>query len=146
MLMGGRAAELAVLGEGSTGAAADLTSATQLATRMVREYGLSTAVGPVGYGDDGPTYLDVAGAGRRDYAEATQRLMDREVTRLLREAERTASVLLQQHRGYLDELTVLLLEEETVDGDDVYALVGRPVPSRHLTSGQPAAELPGPST
>jgi len=59
--LGGRAAELVVFGEGSTGAANDLAGATQLATRMVRELGLSSVLGPVGYSGQSPMYL----AGRR---------------------------------------------------------------------------------
>jgi cell division protease FtsH len=110
---------------------------------MVCEYGLSPAVGPVGYGPEGPTYLDQPVPGPRGYAEATQRLMDREVTRLVREAEQTAAGLLLAHRGHLDALVSLLLEEETVDGDAVYALVGRPRPGREPDpAGPPPAHRP----
>jgi cell division protease FtsH len=135
--MAGRAAEHLVLGEGSTGAAADVTSATELATRMVSEYGLSPAVGPVGYGSPTPTYIEQAGLGPRRYAEATQRLMDREVARLVREAEEAATALLMRHRGELDELAGMLLEEESIDGDRVYGLVGRPRPGEQPGDGRP---------
>ena len=64
----------------------------------------------------------------RPYAEATQRVVDAEVARLLREAEQRAVDLLTSHRGELDKLTGLLLEHETIDGETVYRLVGRPVP------------------
>ncbi|MCL6092113.1 MAG: ATP-dependent zinc metalloprotease FtsH, partial [Actinobacteria bacterium] len=61
--LGGRAAELVELGQGSTGAANDLASATELAVRMVREFGLSKQLGPVGYPDEGPSFLGGGGAG-----------------------------------------------------------------------------------
>ncbi|MGH8909633.1 MAG: ATP-dependent zinc metalloprotease FtsH [Egibacteraceae bacterium] len=126
--LGGRAAELVVLGEGSTGAANDLAGATQLATRMVREFGLSEALGPVGYSGDGPMFLGSQELSRRPYAEETQRLVDKEVARLLREAEQRAITLLRAHRTELDRLTDLLLEQETIDGSQVYDIIGQPVP------------------
>jgi cell division protease FtsH len=66
----------------------------------------------------------------RAYAEATQRIVDAEVSRLLREAEQKAIELLTHRREELDRLTKLLLESETVDGEAVYRLVGRPPPRR----------------
>ena len=130
--LGGRAAELVVFGEGSTGAANDLASATDLATKMVKEYGLSPELGPIGYPSGGPMFLgDGAQIQHRSYAEATQHLIDREVARLLREAEERARKLLAEHRDKLDQLVDLLLEHETVDGEAVYELVGRPMPGGH---------------
>jgi cell division protease FtsH len=126
--LGGRAAELLVQGEASTGAANDLAGATQLATRMVRDWGMSPRLGPVGLSSDGPNYLGVDDARSRNYAEQTQRVIDEEVSRLLREAEERATDVLSTHREALDRLTNLLLEKETVDGSEVYALVGRSRP------------------
>ena len=120
--VGGRAAELVVLGEGSTGAADDLTGATDIATRMVREFGLSRALGPVGYGTDSPNYLQSTPQGNafnRPYSEQTQRIVDEEVARLLRAAEERAIGLLRRHRLALDHLAALLVEKETVDGSVV---------------------------
>ncbi len=119
--LGGRAAEIEVLGEASTGASNDLASATDLATRMVREWGLSADIGPVSYGPEGPS-RDNPFAGR-PYAEQTQRSIDREVARLLREAEITATELLRRHRGALDKVIALLLERETIDGTELQATV-----------------------
>ncbi|WP_241251396.1 ATP-dependent zinc metalloprotease FtsH [Candidatus Protofrankia californiensis] len=120
--LGGRAAELIVFGQGSTGAANDLASATALATRMVREFGLSSVLGPVGYSSGNPQYLGSEELVSRPYSEETQRIIDSEVARLLREAEEQAVKLLHAHREALDALTGILLERETVDGsvlDDV---------------------------
>jgi cell division protease FtsH len=121
----GRAAELLVFGEASTGAADDLAGATELAVRMVREYGLSAALGPVAYPVPTATQLDVT-AMDRPYAEATQRRVDNEVARLLRRAEARATELLTHRRAELDSLTRRLLEEETVDGSVVYDLLLNP--------------------
>jgi cell division protease FtsH len=126
--LGGRAAELVVLGQGSTGAANDLAGATDLATKMVREFGLSRALGPVGYPEGGSVFLGGGGPGMssRPFAEATQAAIDTEVSGLLRQAEERATALLKDHRAELDALVGLLLEEETVDGSAVYRLAGRP--------------------
>jgi len=126
--LGGRAAELVVLGQGSTGAANDLAGATELATKMVREFGLSPEVGPVGYPEGGSVFLGAGGPGMssRPYSEATQLAVDHEVARLLREAEERAVNLLRSHRQELDGLVGLLLEQETVNGSDVYRLAGVP--------------------
>jgi cell division protease FtsH len=126
--MGGRAAEQIVFGETSTGAAHDLAGATDLATRMVREFGMSGVVGPVGFAAGSPTYLGGEEITSRPYAEATQRVIDEEVARLLREAEQSATATLISHRDALDRLTDLLLERETVEGRDVDECLGR-VPS-----------------
>ncbi len=125
--LGGRAAEIIVLGEPSTGAADDLAGATGIATRMVREWGFSAEVGPVGYGPEGPS-RDNPFAGR-PYAEETQRSIDREVAKLLREAESRATTLLRTNLDTLGRVVDLLLERETIDGSDLAAIVG--VPERH---------------
>jgi cell division protease FtsH len=126
--LGGRAAELVVIGQGSTGAANDLAGATDLATKMVREFGLSRTLGPVGYPEGGSVFLGGGGAAMssRPFAEATQAEIDKEVAGLLRQAEERAIALLKDHRAELDALVGLLLEEETVDGSQVYRLAGQP--------------------
>ena len=138
--LGGRAAELVVLGQGSTGAANDLASATDLAIKMVREFGLSSKLGPVGYPEGGSVFLGGGGPGMssRPYAESTQAIIDAEVSRLLREAEQTAVTLIRTHADDLERLADLLVEKETVDGDEVYRLLGLPVPE-HQSEGQAIA-------
>ena len=134
--LGGRAAELVVLGQGSTGAGNDLAGATELATKMIREFGMSSVLGPVGYPDGGSVFLGGGGPGMssRPYAEATQAEIDKEVSKLLRDAEDRAINLLQTHRPELNSLVDLLLERETVDGADVYRLAGRPDRSAGLAA------------
>jgi len=144
--LGGRAAELVVLGQGSTGAGNDLAGATDLATKMVREFGMSSVLGPVGYPEGGSVFLGGGGPGMssRPYAEATQAAIDGEVSKLLREAEERAIKLLQGHRAELDALVGLLLDRETVDGSDVYRLAGRPDKSASL-SAPPMLVAPHPA-
>ena len=138
--MGGRAAELVVLGQGSTGAANDLAGATELAIKMVREFGLSKTLGPIGYPEGGSVFLGGGGPAMssRPFAEATQAEVDREVSRLLREAEERATELLNEHRPQLDSLVSLLLEMETVNGSDVYRLTGQP----DRSAASPPAQAP----
>jgi cell division protease FtsH len=136
--LGGRAAEILVLGEASSGASSDLVGATDLATRMVREYGMSDRLGPVGFASGSPMYLGGEEVRSRSYAEATQRVIDEEVSELLREAERRASALLTEHRDALDRLVADLLAHETVDGDAVEAaLQGSGSPTGPAESGGP---------
>ncbi|HUC35943.1 MAG TPA: ATP-dependent zinc metalloprotease FtsH [Acidimicrobiales bacterium] len=124
--LGGRASELVVAGEASTGAASDLSGATELAIHMVRDWGLSPRLGPVGFSSDGPGYL---GGGQqfqtRPYAEGTQQVIDEEVTRLLSEAEERARSLLVANRAALDAVVALLLERETISGEELSTVVQR---------------------
>jgi cell division protease FtsH len=144
--MGGRAAERLVIGEVSSGAANDLVGATQLAVRMVREFGMSSRLGPVGLGGTGPMYLGGQQVGTRDYAEATQAVIDDEVARLLKEADERATGILEEHRDVLDRLTELLIDREMIEGAEVYELAGLPkpegsseviAPSRAAAAGDP---------
>jgi cell division protease FtsH len=125
--LGGRAAERLICGEASTGAADDLSSATALATQMVQVYGLSQAIGPVSYG--GPTIASHTGAPQRGYSEHTQWLLDQEVTALLTKAETRATDLLTRHHDALNQLAAALLEQETITGDQVRALLQTATPA-----------------
>ncbi|HUB69023.1 MAG TPA: ATP-dependent zinc metalloprotease FtsH [Acidimicrobiales bacterium] len=129
--LGGRAAELVELGQGSTGAANDLAGATDLAVKMVREFGLSSTLGPVGYPEGGSVFLGGGGAGfsSRPFAEETQAKIDSEVSALLEQAEKRAVDLLTKNRDKLRQLADLLVKEETVNGPAVYAIAGVPEPS-----------------
>jgi len=150
--LGGRAAELVEIGQGSTGAANDLASATELAVKMVREFGLSPALGPVGYPEGGSVFLGAGGGSglsSRPFAESTQATIDSEVARLVREAEENAVEIIRAHHYELGQLVALLLERETVDAADVYRIVGRPVPERRpdeLTIVPHAATAAGSAT
>jgi cell division protease FtsH len=129
--MGGRVAELLVYGDLSTGAADDLVRNTELARRMVREWGMSKEIGPMAWGSQGQVFLGEDLIHTRDYSDDTSKVIDDEVERILREQESRAIDLLTQHRRGLDAVAHALLENETLDGETVGRLVdeafGRPV-------------------
>ncbi len=129
--LGGRASEVVVLGQGSTGASNDLAKATELATKMVREFGMSPSLGPVGYPSGGSVFLGESGnaLSSRPFAEATQAAIDAEVARILHEAEQRAMAIVREHRDVIDQLVALLVADETVDGAVVYQLAGRAEPT-----------------
>src|SRR5689334_22776281 len=140
--LGGRAAERLIRGEASTGAADDLASATALATQMVREFGLSEALGPVSYNGPPPGYPALAGS--RSYSEHTQWLVDQEVAALLTKAESRALDLLTSHRQALTRLTAALLEQETVTGDQVRAIAQAASPAPSTDGPPPLLRLASP--
>jgi cell division protease FtsH len=142
--LGGRAAEILVLGESSTGAANDLAGATQLATRMVRDWGMSPRLGPIGLTTDSPNYLGGENTGPRAYAEETQRVIDQEVSRLLRQAQQQATDLLTTNRAALDQLIDLLQEKETIDGSEIDAIINDQ--RQDLASASAASGLPADDT
>jgi cell division protease FtsH len=121
----------------STGASNDLLAATELATHMVREWGFSTTVGPISYGPEGPT-RDNPFAGR-PYAEQTQRSIDEEVARLLREAEAGATKLIRDNLDALHQIIDLLLERETINGTELTAIIALPRQSGHEHPRTPQA-------
>ncbi|HLN16612.1 MAG TPA: ATP-dependent zinc metalloprotease FtsH [Acidimicrobiales bacterium] len=142
--MGGRVAELLVYGDLSTGAANDLVGNTELARKMVREWGMSEEIGPMAWGSQGQVFLGEDLMHTRDYSEDTSRVIDDEVERILREQEERAIDLLSQHRDGLDALAQALLEQETVDGEAVRQLVdqahGGPV---HVTGAKAVPHFNG---
>ena len=89
----------------------------------------SAAVCLVGFSSDDPSYLGDQLISSRQYSEATQQLIDEEVQRLLKEAGGRATQLLSDHRDALDRLIDLLLEKETIDGDEVLAVAAGPAQS-----------------
>ena len=138
--LGGRAAELLVFDRASTGAASDLASATALATKMVKEYGLSEKLGPVSYPGSGPLYLTSGPQPPTQFSEDTQRIIDREVGRIVNEALAQAMNVLRRRRPVLDQLTELLLHDETVDGAAIYELLDTSSPALRpqvLQAGKP---------
>ncbi len=161
--MGGRVAELIVYGDLSTGAANDLVGNTELARRMVREWGMSDKIGPMAWGSQGQVFLGEDLMHSRDYSEDTSRVIDDEVERILREQETRAIELLNRHRAGLNKVAEALLESETIDGETVGKLVdeafGGPVHERgpkavvpsfngsvHADSAQPPTAIDEPTS
>ncbi len=120
--MGGRAAEKIVYGHLNSGAANDLEQSTNIARRMVREWGMSDRIGPQAWNSQQQVFLgeDLMTSGR-EYSDSTAQLVDEEISRILREQEERAIELLTKHRRGLDKVAEALLEHETIDG----AMVGK---------------------
>jgi cell division protease FtsH len=116
ILLGGRAAEILLYGNVSSGAADDLKQATRLARKMVAQWGMSRRVGPVGYrvGEEHP-FLGRELTEPKDYSERTAELLDEEIRLLLQKAERKTFHLLKEHRNMLERLIAELLEHESLD-------------------------------
>jgi cell division protease FtsH len=121
--LGGRLAEVAVYNELSTGANNDLVGCTELARKMVREWGMSNRIGPMAWGSQGAVFLGEDLMHTRDYSDDTARVIDEEVERILREQEERGRRVLRQHRQGLDAVAAALLEHETIDGAEVARLV-----------------------
>jgi cell division protease FtsH len=120
--LGGRAAEEIVLGDLTTGAESDIQQLTQIARHMVGRWGMSRAIGPIAVlPRDGMGPLL---PGASETSEATQRLVDEEVRRIVESAHAEVSDLLRSHRDNLDSLVAALLERETLDEADAYAAAG----------------------
>jgi len=119
-LMGGRVAEQLVFGELSTGAANDIERATNLARKMVCEWGMSEKLGPLTFGKkEEQIFLGREIATHRDYSEETAQEIDQEVKRIVEEAEKTATRLLTSNMDKLHLLAGALLEREILDGEEI---------------------------
>jgi cell division protease FtsH len=132
--MGGRIAEELVFNVTSTGANNDLVTSTELARKMVREWGMSSRIGPMAWGSQGQVFLGEDLMHTREYSDETARVIDEEVEKILREAEDSCRTTLTEHRGGLDLVARALLEHETIDGAEVSRLIeigssGAPVDS-----------------
>ena len=123
VMMGGRVAEEVVFQSQSTGASNDLVRGTEIARRMVREWGMSDRIGPMAWGSQGAVFLGEDLVHTRDYSDETARVIDEEVERILRGQEERTRKLLTEHRAGLDAVARALLERETIDGDTVARLV-----------------------
>jgi cell division protease FtsH len=122
--MGGRVAEVIVFGHLNSGAANDLEQATNIARRMVREWGMSDAVGPMAWHSQQQVFLgeDLMSQGR-EYSDDTAKLLDDEIANILRSQEQRANDLLSKHRQGLELIAEALLEHETIDGPTVAKLI-----------------------
>jgi cell division protease FtsH len=123
VMLGGRAAEILVFHQTSTGASNDIERATELARRMVTEFGMSKALGPVRYaGPAGSGYLG-GQAATRNLSPEIENLIDAEIRKLLDEAEATALGLIRKHEDALHEIARVLQDDEVIDGETVARIV-----------------------
>lgn len=125
IMLGGRAAELLVFGDVSTGAHDDIEKATTLARRMVCEWGMSPAVGPVTFGrQDDMVFLGREFGVRQTFSEETARLIDAEIRRFVETQQKRAEEIISSRRDKLDILARALLEKESLDGEEIDRLLG----------------------
>lgn len=121
---GGYVAETLVYGETTTGTKADLQQATEIARRMVCEYGMSDHVGAVTYGqEDEPIFIGKEIARHKDYSEQTAQAIDQSVRTILDNARERALTIIGEHRVELDALTEALLRQETLDDCEIRQLL-----------------------
>ena len=132
MTLGGRVAEELVFGEITTGAADDIEQVTDLARRMVTEFGMSERLGPLHFGSDEPQVAgrDPHGVKLSDEVAAQ---VDAEISRMVTEASHRATELLGVHRGMLDRLAKRLVEQETVTGEELDGLLKDPLNNESVT-------------
>lgn len=124
VLLGGRAAEEIVLEDHTTGAGNDLERATELARKMVCEWGMSEELGPLTYGQkEEAIFLGRELARHRDYSEETARLIDREVRRIVESSYEKALGLIKEHLRTLHRLAEELLQKEVLDAKELSALL-----------------------
>ncbi len=123
VMLGGRAAELLVFDEASTGASNDLERATETARRMVIEFGMSSALGPVRYAAPAMMYLGGAVQIRDDAGDATSVAIDEEIRRLVTEAQEHALNILKEHEKVLHKVAESLQEKEVINNDEIQAFV-----------------------
>ncbi len=123
VMFGGRIAEELVFGISSTGAADDLMRATALARSMVREWGMSTEIGPMAWGSQNQVFLGEDLMQTRDYSDETARVIDEEIERILREQQERCRTTLTEYRRGLDLVARALLEHETIGGEEVDRLI-----------------------
>lgn len=157
MTMGGRAAEEIVIEDISAGAVGDIKQATNIARKMVMEWGMSKELGPVYYGSNQEVFLGRDYQSTHTYSEEIAAKIDKEVSDLLEEAHSKALQLLGDHRSVMDVMVRVLLECETIYSEEVEMImkgasadeVKRELQERLSAkydkkkgSGQPAAQTP----
>jgi cell division protease FtsH len=148
ILLGGRTAEEIAFKQISTGAADDLKRATDIARAMVVEYGMSETIGPLAYGQDRGDMFFAQGP---QYSGNMADSIDKEVGRLVGEAHRRATEILEERRELLDRLSKVLMAQEVIEGTDLEAFLAgtKPIPEPSEIAARADAdetvEITGPS-
>jgi hypothetical protein len=137
--LGGRAAEMLVFGTMSTGASNDLVSATELARKMVREWGMSDRLGPMAWGEQGMVFLGEDLVKAHEYSDETARVIDEEVQRILEEQDARAREVISKNRPALDALAEALKAKETISGPEAEQIIEEALASRRRPAAETAA-------
>jgi len=124
ILMGGRCAEEICLGEMTTGAGNDIERATEMARKMVCEWGMSDKMGPLTYGaKEEQVFLGKDMSSQKNFSDQTAKLIDQEVKTLVMDGYTRATDLLKNNRDVLEKMAQALLERETLDGQDIKDII-----------------------
>ncbi|MBL8023176.1 MAG: ATP-dependent zinc metalloprotease FtsH [Elusimicrobia bacterium] len=150
ILLGGRIAEQLTFNEVTTGAQDDLAKATQIAHKMVCEYGMSERLGPITYRKKSEElFLGREIGSGQNYSDQTAQMIDEEVKRLVAEAQERVTTILTDYRAVLETLAKTLVEKEVLNAEEINAIVdGRPpapptTPPLNLTNGEEGGAAPG---
>jgi len=136
ILLGGRAAESMIFNELTTGAGNDIEQATNIARKMVCEWGMSENLGPMTFGKKNEEiFLGREIQSHRDYSETTARLIDDEVVKIIRKAEKFAKHILKKNDKTLHAMASALLKHETIDHDDVKKILDGKILRRRKVNG-----------
>ena len=124
ILMGGRAAEMLIFDKMTTGAGNDIEQATQIARKMVTEWGMSDLLGPMTFGKKNEEiFLGREIQSQRDYSEVTARMIDEEISKIIRNAQRVSENILSENEDLLHSMAKSLLVHETIDAKDIDKLL-----------------------
>ena len=124
IMMGGRVAEELVLNSQTTGAGNDIERSTEIARKMVCEWGMSDNLGPLAYGKkEEQIFLGREFAQHRDYSEDTARLIDNEIRNIVTQSHERAREIIQTNMAILHKLANTLLEKEVLDGNQIEAII-----------------------
>ena len=123
VMLGGRASELIIFNEATTGAANDLERATEMARRMVTEFGMSKKLGPVRFATAAGSYLQSGITARNDLSATTVSSIDEEIGELIHDAQETATTILQDHIKVLHHVAQFLRDNEVMSGDQLFDIV-----------------------
>ncbi len=136
MLLGGRTAEELIFADPTTGAANDIEKATAIARRMVMEYGMSDILGPMQYGKpNGEVFLGRDYSRQQDYSDEVAANIDNEVRKMINAAHEEARLILERHQDSMERMVTALLENETVDRDQVAELFADVPKWEHTSEG-----------
>ena len=136
ILLGGRAAETMIFSELTTGAGNDIEQASGIARKMVCEWGMSEDLGPMTFGKKNEEiFLGREIQSHRDYSETTAKLIDEEVVKIIRKAEKSADLILRNNEKILHAMANALLKHETIDHNDVQKLIDGKILRRRKMNG-----------
>ena len=143
ILMGGRSAEMLIFNQMTTGAGNDIEQATQIARKMVTEWGMSDLLGPMTFGKkNDEVFLGRDFQSSRDFSEVTARMIDEEISRIVRDSQRLADEILRKNIEILQRIAKELLKYETIDSKDLKLILEGQKLTRPINNGKRISRRP----